>query len=230
MKFLHAIAVLTVVGATSSAAFAAPPSYPLLCRGGPGMRIMTNHDVDASGIPGATAMSIYFTPSSQAGSVREPGPGGAVRGPRQLTADAGHDLVPRHGLDEVVVGADEESRHAVGRLDAVGGDEDDGDAVAMLLPEPAADLVAAEAGEPDLEDREVDSVLERPGERLVARRRLDDVESRGSEGPPQLAASLIVAVCDDDRSAIALSPQRRLHFSPRASFAPPTPDALGRQA
>jgi hypothetical protein len=52
-----------------------PPTYPMVCRGGAGMRIMVNHDVDAAGIPGATAMFIYFKPASRPGSVSQPPPG-----------------------------------------------------------------------------------------------------------------------------------------------------------
>jgi hypothetical protein len=42
------------------------------------MRIMTNHDVDGAGVPGASAMFIYFKPSSKPGSVQKPGPGECV--------------------------------------------------------------------------------------------------------------------------------------------------------
>lgn len=79
MKPLRIITLLAALCTVSSVASAAdPPSYPLLCHGGPGMRIMTNHDVDGAGIPGATAMFIYFTPSSQPGSAQQPGPGECV--------------------------------------------------------------------------------------------------------------------------------------------------------
>ena len=79
MRTLRIAAVLAALCTISAAALAAdPPSYPLLCHGGPGMKIMTNHDVDGAGIPGATAMFIYFTPSSSPGSVRQPGPGECV--------------------------------------------------------------------------------------------------------------------------------------------------------
>lgn len=78
MKKFHMIAILSALCMTSSAALAEPPTYPLLCRGGSSMRIMTNHDVNASGIPGATAMFIYFKPSSQPGSGAKPKPGECV--------------------------------------------------------------------------------------------------------------------------------------------------------
>lgn len=72
------ITVLAAMCVMSGAAFADPPSYPLICHGGPSMKIMTNHDVNAAGIPGATAMFIYFKPSPVAGSVKQPGPGECV--------------------------------------------------------------------------------------------------------------------------------------------------------
>jgi hypothetical protein len=62
----------------AGSAFGEPPSYPLLCHGGPGMRIMVNHDVDGAGIPGAAAMFIYFKPASTAGSAAPPGPGECI--------------------------------------------------------------------------------------------------------------------------------------------------------
>jgi hypothetical protein len=43
-----------------TAAAAEPPSFPMLCHGGGGMRIVVNHDVDSAGMPGATAMYLYF--------------------------------------------------------------------------------------------------------------------------------------------------------------------------
>jgi hypothetical protein len=79
MKPLPITIVLAALWTISRAAFAAdPPSYPLLCHGGPGMRIVINHDVDGAGIPGATAMFIHFTPSSNPGSTQQPGPGECV--------------------------------------------------------------------------------------------------------------------------------------------------------
>jgi len=36
------------------------------------MKIMVNHDVDSHGIPGATAMFVYFDKAAQAGSVDRP--------------------------------------------------------------------------------------------------------------------------------------------------------------
>lgn len=78
MKLLPKIAILSTLCLTSSPALAEPPTYPLLCRGGASMRIMTNHDVNSAGVPGATAMFIYFTPSSQPGSVKNPQPGECV--------------------------------------------------------------------------------------------------------------------------------------------------------
>jgi len=72
----------------ASPAFGAnPPSYPMVCHGGPGMRIMVNHDVDANGVPGATAMFIYFKPAAKAGSVAPPLPGECTWMDRTLRSD-----------------------------------------------------------------------------------------------------------------------------------------------
>jgi hypothetical protein len=65
----------------------AQTSYPLLCRGGPAMRIMTAHDVDGRGIPGATAMYIYFNAGAGAGSLVPPGPGQCTWMDRTLNPD-----------------------------------------------------------------------------------------------------------------------------------------------
>jgi len=77
-KLTAAAALAGGLCVVSGSAFAAPPSYPLLCRGGASMRIVVNHDVDGNGIPGGTHMNIYFTPAVQPGSVAEPGPGECV--------------------------------------------------------------------------------------------------------------------------------------------------------
>jgi hypothetical protein len=79
MNALRRILVALALCLISTAVYAAdPPSYPLLCHGGPGMKIMTNHDVNSAGVPGATAMFIYFRPSARPGSVQQPGPGECV--------------------------------------------------------------------------------------------------------------------------------------------------------
>ncbi|HUO98560.1 MAG TPA: hypothetical protein VMU01_07815 [Rhizomicrobium sp.] len=69
-----------------TAALADPPSYPMLCRGGPGMRIMVNHDVTGSGIPGATAMFVYFNKAPMPGSMGPPPPGSCTWMDRPLNA------------------------------------------------------------------------------------------------------------------------------------------------
>lgn len=81
MKLKLTIAALTLaagIGAISTSALAEPPSYPLLCRGGAGMKLMVNHDVDGAGIPGAAAMTIFFRPAGTPGSVAPPSPGECV--------------------------------------------------------------------------------------------------------------------------------------------------------
>ncbi len=56
-----------------------PPAYWLTCQGGATNRIAVAHDVDTQGIPGATAMYVYFRPAATAGN---PGPGECVWGDR----------------------------------------------------------------------------------------------------------------------------------------------------
>ena len=72
------LSVAVGLGLTTSAAFAEPPSYPLLCRGGPGMKIMVNHDVDGAGVPGAAHMTVFFRAARVPGSVAPPPPGQCV--------------------------------------------------------------------------------------------------------------------------------------------------------
>jgi hypothetical protein len=57
------------------AAQAEPPSYPLICKGGRGMRIMTNHDVPDGVNTGATHMTVFFRASANPAN---PGPGECV--------------------------------------------------------------------------------------------------------------------------------------------------------
>ena len=78
MKLIASIAVIATAWALTSTSIAAPKSYPLLCKGGPGMKIMVNHDVNGAGIPGDAAMFIHFTPASAPGSERKPNPGQCV--------------------------------------------------------------------------------------------------------------------------------------------------------
>ena len=71
----RALCALALTAATlipPAPAQADPPSYQLNCRGGPGMRIVTNHDVPSAGHVGAIAMTIYFTAAPVAAT---PGPG-----------------------------------------------------------------------------------------------------------------------------------------------------------
>ncbi len=74
----HAFAA-TMLAASCAILVASPvvadPSYPLICRGGPAMRIMVNHDVPDGVHTGATAMTVFF----HAGSFpAHPGPGECV--------------------------------------------------------------------------------------------------------------------------------------------------------
>lgn len=64
-----------LLAACTTAALAEGPSYPMLCRGGPGMRIMVSHDVDGAGMPGATAMHVYFNRAPAAANTMMPPPG-----------------------------------------------------------------------------------------------------------------------------------------------------------
>ena len=81
MNLKSALAALcTAAGllAAAPSANAEPPSYPLLCRGGGNMKLMVAHDVDSGGVPGATAMTIFFTPAGVAGGVSPPPRGQCV--------------------------------------------------------------------------------------------------------------------------------------------------------
>jgi hypothetical protein len=86
MKIRKSLAALGIaagmIGAANTAS-AEPPSYPLLCRGGGAMKIMVNHDVDGGGIPGATHMTVFFTPAGVAGGVAAPPPGQCIPNHRQ---------------------------------------------------------------------------------------------------------------------------------------------------
>ena len=55
-----AIAAFAALSLSPMAAFAEPPSYPLVCRGGPSMRFMVNHDVPDGVSTGATHMTVFF--------------------------------------------------------------------------------------------------------------------------------------------------------------------------
>jgi hypothetical protein len=70
-----ALAALAAVTLTPMAALAEPPSYPLICRGGPGMRIMTAHDVPDGVRTGDNAMTVFFRAARTAAN---PGPGECV--------------------------------------------------------------------------------------------------------------------------------------------------------
>ena len=74
------------LAACMTAALADPPSYPMICRGGPGMRIVVNHDVDTAGMPGATAMTVYFHKAPLAANTAPPPPGSCAWKDRPLNA------------------------------------------------------------------------------------------------------------------------------------------------
>jgi hypothetical protein len=81
MKLRTSLAALGLAAGLIAAAHPAsaePPSYPLLCRGGGNMKLMVNHDVDSGGVPGATHMTIFFTPAAVAGGVNPPPRGQCV--------------------------------------------------------------------------------------------------------------------------------------------------------
>jgi hypothetical protein len=65
-------ALLVVICCTARISFGDQPSYTMVCRGGPEMRIMVAHDVDNDGIPGATSMWIYFKPAARPASAAQP--------------------------------------------------------------------------------------------------------------------------------------------------------------
>jgi hypothetical protein len=73
MKILasSAFAAACLMATAASAA----PSYPLICKGGPSMRIMVNHDVPDGVHTGATHMTVFFHAAATAAS---PGAGECV--------------------------------------------------------------------------------------------------------------------------------------------------------
>ncbi|HEV8248374.1 MAG TPA: hypothetical protein VGQ15_00245, partial [Gaiellaceae bacterium] len=74
--------------------------------------------------------------------------------PSERPADARQELVSVEGLDEVVVGAQEEARDDIPSVAALAGDENDGKVVANRVVQLTKHLVAAEAGQADLEEDE----------------------------------------------------------------------------
>jgi hypothetical protein len=80
------VAAAGLLALCTTAAMAEPPSYPMVCRGGPMMRIMVNHDVNGAGIPGATAMFVYFNKAPTGASMAPPPPGSCAWLDRPLNA------------------------------------------------------------------------------------------------------------------------------------------------
>src|SRR5207245_1119835 len=117
-------------------------------------------------------------------------------GPGERAPDARDELLRVRGLENVVVAADHESRHAVERLPANAGDEDDREDLAELFPERAADLVAGHSIEHDPEDDEGGRLRVRQAERLLSRRRLTDRIAGQDEGPRTLLTPGGVTVDD----------------------------------
>ena len=72
---LQTILPALVMSCLFASAASADPSYPLICRGGPSMRIMVNHDLPDGVHTGATAMTVFFRAGAAAAS---PGPGECV--------------------------------------------------------------------------------------------------------------------------------------------------------
>lgn len=68
MKKIFALSALSALAAGSITlnASAEPESYTLICRGDTDSRIMVNHDVNGAGIPGATAMTVFFRQGAMA--------------------------------------------------------------------------------------------------------------------------------------------------------------------
>jgi hypothetical protein len=92
-------------------------------------------------------------------------------GAPQQGSRARDELVGAEGLGDVVVGAELEPDDAVALL-GLGRDHDDGDGRrARLGAQRAADLEARHARQHQVQDREIDGVVSRVGQRLGARRR-----------------------------------------------------------
>jgi hypothetical protein len=77
----------------------------------------------------------------------------AVRAsPIQEAYDARDQLTRIDRLDQVVVGPDQHAAGAIERIGPLAGDEDDRDRVAVAVAERAADLVAVQAGQLNVEE------------------------------------------------------------------------------
>lgn len=81
-RFVMAGVAMGIAACSVTAAMAEPTSYPLVCRGGPSMRIMVNHDVPDGVNTGATAMTVFFQAAATPGN---PLPGQCVWMDRTLS-------------------------------------------------------------------------------------------------------------------------------------------------
>src|SRR5437899_11248703 len=96
---------------------------------------------------------------------------------REVTAHAGEQLGGVARLHDVVVAADEEAGDAVVRVGPIRRCEDDRQRVPERVAELAADFVAIDIGERDLENHERRALALREGEPVGAARRAHGVEA-----------------------------------------------------
>jgi hypothetical protein len=117
-------------------------------------------------------------------------------------AGAGEQLVGVERLDDVVVGADEESHRPVDRLDSVRGDEEDRQLLAEVVAELVAELEAADARQRHGEENERRPLRARSRERLLPAGSFDRGEAGAREQLRDESSRLLVVVDDQDRAVL----------------------------
>jgi mRNA-degrading endonuclease toxin of MazEF toxin-antitoxin module len=130
--------------------------------------------------------------------------------------DAREEVIQRDRLRQVVVGAEQEAGHPVRLIGPRGRNEDDGQVLAVPLPELAADLVARRPGQVRLHDHERGPLPTRCLQGLLARACLLRQIASAPQGPRECGA----------RPGISVNHQHwagPVHRGPRYVLAPPGP-------
>ena len=113
------------------------------------------------------------------------------------------ELIGVERLHDVVVGADQQARNSIERLDACAGNKHDSHVVAVTLSERATHLVAGDFLEGDLEHDQRRRKSVRKLHRLDAGRRLVWHEAEALDESGNTGATSGIAVGDESRSAAA---------------------------
>jgi hypothetical protein len=107
-------------------------------------------------------------------------------------------------LWKVVVGPELETCHAIARLDAVAGDEQDRQVVPELVAQLATDLVPRKPRQADLDHHDCRALAAGTGKPVLACRRLRNGDARTREQTHRLGASGAVVIDDQDVAAESL--------------------------